>query len=117
MALGEQEGSHRGLTLTSRGDQGLCIRWRTRTRLKFMAYFIEYVTPHAVGRSTVDSGDFHDALAKAQQALKGLPGVKAVLRYAVGSSPAFGEGVVLAAFTWAEGRQMHEADPDSSAFT
>lgn len=82
-----------------------------------MAYFSEYVAHHAVGRSTIDSGNFHDALTKAEQALKGLPGTKAVLRCATGSSPAFGAGVVVAVFTWAEGWQMQEADPGSSAFT
>lgn len=80
-----------------------------------MAYFIEYVTHDVVGRSTIDSGNFYDALTKAEQALKGSPGIKAVLRYAPGSSPAFGEGVVLAAFTWAEGWQMHEPDPTTGA--
>jgi len=74
-----------------------------------MAYIMEYVTHQAVGRSTIDSGNFRDALTKAEQALKGLPGIKAVLRCSAGSSPAFGDGVVLAVFTWPEGWQIHEA--------
>ncbi|MET4591837.1 hypothetical protein [Arthrobacter sp. 754] len=41
-----------------------------------MTYIVEYVTHHAVGRSTIDSGNFHDALTKAERALTGLPGIK-----------------------------------------
>lgn len=67
-----------------------------------MAYFLEYVTGHSVGRSAIGCANFPDTLARAKNALKGLECIKADLRSAPAAS-AFGEGLVLAAFTAADG--------------
>ncbi|MDQ0144734.1 hypothetical protein [Pseudarthrobacter niigatensis] len=64
-----------------------------------MTYFLEYLTLHSVGRASIHSLTFHDALSKAKQSLQGLECLRAVLRYTQGEGPAFGEGVVTAAFT------------------
>lgn len=72
-----------------------------------MAYFLEYVTLHSVGRSAIACGTFHDALIKAKQSLKGLECLKAVLRYTPVVGSAFGEGMAMAAFTASGGWKIH----------
>lgn len=73
-----------------------------------MTYFLEYVTGRSVGRVGLDSGTSHDALAKAEQVLKGLSCMRAVLRHASAPNPSFGDGMVLAGFTAGEGWSINE---------
>ncbi|WP_460455300.1 hypothetical protein [Arthrobacter bambusae] len=54
---------------------------------------------------------FGDALARSKDVLRGLQCTSAVLRHADGSSPAFGEGSVLASYAPAGGWRIHEAGP------
>ena len=79
--------------------------------LPCMPYFVECVTDQTAGRSLIQCASFSDALTRAKDALRGLQCTSAVLRHAHGSSPAFGEGPVLAAYTPAEGWRIHEAGP------
>lgn len=77
--------------------------------LRRMAYFLEYTTDQAAGRSRIQCVSVAEALTRANDALRGLRCTSAVLRHAPESSPAFGEGFVLAAYTPVEGWRTCEA--------
>lgn len=76
-----------------------------------MPYFVEYVTVQTVGRSVLPCVNVGDALARAEDALRGLTCSSAVLRHTPGSNTAFGAGNVVAVYTPAEGWRMHQACP------
>lgn len=79
-----------------------------------MGYFLEYTSGQAAGRFHIQCVSLGEALTRARDALRGLRCTSAVLRHSPGSSPAFGEGFVLAAYTPAEGWQIHDAGRDAS---
>lgn len=84
-------------------DQGLYDGVPLCAKLRFMPYFLEYVTSHTVSRAAINGSTLHEALVHAQKALMGLPCIIAVLRHASADSRVFGEGAALAGFTAAQG--------------
>ena len=71
--------------------------------LPFMPYVVEYANGVGAGRFPVDGVDFHDALVKAQEAVRGLDCRSAALLYSPDPLQVFGHGAVLAAYTPAAG--------------
>jgi hypothetical protein len=74
-----------------------------------MAFFLEYATGHGAGRCVVEGTSFSDAMATARSALHGLECIRAALRHTPDPHSPFGEGSLLAAYTLAEGWNIHEA--------
>jgi hypothetical protein len=98
-------------------DQSPYVGLSVRAKLSFMTYLLEYVTGHSVGRAAIDCGTFHQALAKAEQALKGLPCISGVLRYASVPNPSFGDGLALACFTPVDGWRLEERQLPKGLFS
>lgn len=68
-----------------------------------MPYFLEYVTGATAGRFAVEGADVGSALVKAEEALRGVGCIRAVLLYSPDVGPGFGKGSIVATYTQAKG--------------
>lgn len=74
--------------------------------LRFMPFFLEYVTDKSTGWLAVEGISVNDALTKAKSALRGLDCTSAVVRYTPNNESVLGGGPVVAAYNKAEGWRL-----------